>query len=1180
MSATEYMSEPALAAVRVSSRMVQMRDFVAPHLAVNNGGYAIQRPDRTADLLVRAGTNRTLHIIREDSDSATGWSYEDLDRTQSAPMPGRRTISYQHSSFGDQYVGVSNGSTTWVFAVVQMPGSVGIGWTIREEDGTWPDWLNKTPIAAVGAPGRPEQVELRVALVDNQPVLLAWMYFQGCGDQPEEWGLWQVRYENGVATKIPHSHMMAQNVWVETESGPGILGFRHRGSNLSDLVFLPYPFDKGKPRTVHGGLPHGWVVGCCLATTKMPNKASRVFLGATNRGYREFPTGIYGVDLDGGRGFHMICRTDQPDELYASASSDGATLFYTYVKKLFVLQERNGAWTEEPFDLGVVADSVTVAPMAPDQTDLFIWNQDRLVRLWENPAAGAPTGATTPGQDPTFWRHRVVELSGQKMLQRAYYVTKLTLLDDKGDLLPQREVSITAGQSTRIRVGEIYTVLDERPSTHTSDLSGSITFWSPTTRIDVGELFVAEGHAAPFNVMRNATEVKKLGNVKAHDIKKKLPAEHAEKTAEALVKAVQQAVAYANSPAAPAIPGQRTRISPSAVRDAHWSFRFHDGQAVFNQLSKDEAQARVAAVLKSAPPEGPRGVDTLWSWLGDLLQDVESGVETTFELIVQGVEDGVEFTVQVVSDGVTYVYQGAKGFVDEAIAFAQDILGIFLSAWDILKLVFLGMEDFKDDIWRAKRFLEAHIQNGMGGVSEKLTHLKRELKQNDLLKPSHVAEQLRRLASSEEGSTSFASAARTPSGGARAAAPDTIIALFQEHAVVIESVLKYVGDSALSMSAAPQWVSDSGLGVLSRLATDLRAQVKAISAEDNVKDALNALREAGKNSGHRLTSPSAIAATTFGDVLGWVKGSVEPLIAQVPNLSDGLFGFVTTGVDRIVSESVLSTELGVSGAMYELYNSFNPGEREAVTLAGVVALFAAIPITLFCRVALHAPWVKEGDEATPWRAGATLAADGEGGGGGSRDDEPDYELGLMILDWVWVPVDASLEALGDRYDRIGSLLFPLQVIPIISLVLHSKWLDKNPEHIRSDLLDAMWVAWGFEFLNIGVKVEIGIALWVGIVLAPLTVGQSLWADALVEVGAPIADLILGICLLASAIAVVSVAGNEFSRAQRDLYIIPAAADTFAALSYFAFPPMVMVSVLGNIGKAVARTVVWTDQHKS
>lgn len=1017
----------ALSSVQVSTRMLQHWEGINTDPDMDaSGGFAIQHTDKTSELMILAGPGGgSLYTVRADTTNETGWLMEDTHQDFEL---ADTSFSNQRGIQGYRFVGVANDTATWLFAIAHTnDDSIDIRYTHREHGKPWPKHWQK--IAGNSELTNIEEAELQARIVEGVPILAAWVFITKHDKVPGKGSLWHVEFDEPGQpwNELRFGWDVGACLWVHTLQGDGILARVYPAGMDPQLQVFMYPFSENRLYSMN--VECGSSVDFLFASASLPGENSMVYW---NQSADQKQHALFRLDFSEINPLpQFLANPEQVEfQIYPTHAADGtAQLFFPDSKgRVFVIHEpvdKTGQWSE-PIDMGFVSDSLLIAQMTADESDLFYWQQNRLMRMWENPPVDS-TSTTTTHEDPDFWQHERIPLPGGTLAGRAYYATKLTLLDNDGYPLAGQCVSLTAGEDVRTVINDRYTLIsDDLPITLKANGAGSITLYSPTNTINAAELFISDGAKVLMPVRRNQIEIDKMSNITVDQINKILPAKQ-KKNAAAVQLAVSQAIAYAQS-ASPAVAGQRTLIDVQAHKDTCWSYEYIHGVATFTNLNAAEAKQKLDKA-RGLPVLDIGKHKSFWSWVGDLMQDVEHDVETSFELVVQTLETGIELTITAVVDGVKYVYSRLHKFIDEAVAFAEDILAALAGYLKVIGLVIFNALEFKADIWRAKQSIEKSISHNLPKVRKRISLLGTTLQTDPLFDPANFSSTLN---AAKPWLADTKLSPRTGQFGSNEVSTD-LQTFMNEHAVIFENILHYGGDRSLHGSAKGDWSKKPAVEEIVKSITSLLGATKKLKADANL---MKLFKDMVSSLGDSVSSNKNFRNMELTKLLDVVEPLGKPVLKKMPSVMPHMLSMVDSSFAVLIEDGLLTTRMKVSNELKMLYNLFNTGKEEHVTPVGLAGLMAALPITIFFQLRYGKPWIAPEDEARIAKADDPVALVMHSLLGDKESSCVGLGVTAIVLQFIWGSVDSLANFVGIFKEvPIIYLIGPVAAIPFIEYML-------------------------------------------------------------------------------------------------------------------------------------------------
>jgi len=384
----------------------------------------------------------------------------------------------------------------------------------------------------------------------------------------------------------------------------------------------------------------------------------------------------------------------------------------------------------------------TVGRNAGGYSELFsVTHDNRLYRFWQDPST-------------TQWYNAEILLqqSGE-MTQVPAHSVELMVLNNEDIAQPQAEVRIKASNLCSLNInGSYYITSQYRTVTVRTNGSGIVTLFTSTRSLSSPTLFVSTNfmtEAESVEVQPNAQLQKQLYGATSADIMeaKTLDGQYllqgeyrTQENADSLAQISQRSMSLGGPPPPSGTafrlrkpgdrraqylrsgkferPGPGWRIDHSRVEEQHWAVDFRDGFPRYREMTRDEAQSRLALIdsaKASATAAGFLGVD----W-GDVWNSIKEGVSSILgsiqEFFVTTIIDPITKLVTKIRVAFEYLVDGITRVFDTVIEFFQQAFDIVEGIWNKIKVFFKELWEWLaflfawDDIQRTADAIE-HTMN-------------------------------------------------------------------------------------------------------------------------------------------------------------------------------------------------------------------------------------------------------------------------------------------------------------------------------------------------------------------------------------------------------------------------------------------------------------------------------------
>jgi hypothetical protein len=1008
-------------AVTIQASSSLMDDFiVAFDLTEETDLTAVPQADGTYSLLY-IGAFGNVMSLRQDPNSATGWTEEDLNNT---PV------------FKAEAVGgvVDEAGCFVVFAVRNLERYSEVYFATRQANG-WSAWQQR-----------------RVYLADLTKLIPV----RAAGNTIDLWtsgsgqsitGLWRIRDITNANNEPPRMvDLCHSNGFIEpcTIAGvPYILYFRVGESPFPppsgfDPASLPSRDFQADLTAVDAALNYRILASdvvftsSALGTQHDGNPA--VFI-ADNGGAPDGPRIAY---LDGGNPSAGFVTIDTKIKAQALAvASAGATPL-----ALFALDEKSQlqfvALPTSPasataFDFFLQFKSILCATGKEGEADLVGYALNKgLTRLWQSPAEmhGRPGMRDTGG-----WTQQPIEYDkrNRKPTQHSTYSTTLTFYDAAGAVIHDREVHLKSSEIVSARIGgKVLALGPERATICRTDAAGRVRVTTPTQTLTVAGLsaripdLMAEGE--DFAIAPNAGVQERLRKITVCEVGKLIPPKFAA-DAEQIQKAVSESMGLIHD--GPAVLVRRRVDAGGDLRTAlpfrqqpSQPFRFtvSGGRAIFKRLNAEEADAAIADMVAqrraTSPDFNPFDPDDWEEAAGAMKDTFNRGVDLTYDYVVKPVKDGFELAFTLITDTLTLIWNGTVNTLEAAFRFVEMVFNAVQTFFENLyKFLAWLLSNARAEIWATKREFERAFNAAVNMLADAA--------RGTPFAPHYfgdLAKTLDATFNEIEGTVR----PWNPGDGMSTSIPS------------VGGVLGFIED----LDSVGSWFFDKLADLIAELLeVDIEIPPGALEAASKLKAQLSGeiagkLEDLMKGLIEDLTRLAGSVGSLGGVSLADLLKPARDVMVAVLNIIDSIVGAFLEFVAKYLvdlNEQVLNTRVG-SWPIQALYELINPDPSEPLTLRGMIALLCAFPVTIIHRALYNeAPFSPDADATAIAPARAMRAA------------------GFLQLT-VWSAIDLGAD-LASGSDPI--LLGELIVVPSI---IQALTVPQGSDQLK-------WASWGMGFVG-------------------------------------------------------------------------------------------------------------------
>ncbi|NHA02427.1 hypothetical protein G7092_01395 [Mucilaginibacter sp. HC2] len=432
----------------------------------------------------------------------------------------------------------------------------------------------------------------------------------------------------------------------------------------------------------------------CISTpTGSKNKSisicSDIFVGSSTGVYcfKNASVNKCGLVTDKIKDVHELTIRQDKDSIVVWASTAGNKLYYIYGKK-----EAKGekyVWNDPVLFKEDVLHIAPIRNTGRQGNELFLITQDKSIQhYWQDIGS-------------TLWRQQVINVPEQTdVIEFNSYTTHLHFEGEKGEILIEEKVKITASEWVYVTINGFLYSLDQGSSAEVStDIMGNITIITMTDDIACPIYHLtADWMDKTLNIYPNGKITKGLANIKsAADLK-------GAKTEDG--KPVLSNSSY-DDETLTAVAGNISQLADkghelkSSNRNALDSYTFtavenkgvlHTGRFEINSLP-DNFMLSYGASGNLELIAAPGNIfDEIVNFAGDALHYLSEFVNTSIAAIRQGLivlENGIQFVLKKIDEGLQFVL--AIG--DKILNIVLDTLGAVFKALNwVLKLIGIDLE--------------------------------------------------------------------------------------------------------------------------------------------------------------------------------------------------------------------------------------------------------------------------------------------------------------------------------------------------------------------------------------------------------------------------------------------------------------------------------------------------------
>lgn len=974
-----------------------MDDFVyATDLGDETDIVTVQQADGSYSLLY-IGRNDNLMSLRQDSQSDTGWTEEDL-KNDFAPQ---------------QVVGAVTASGTFVaFATGPNVAEPDIYMSSRQGDGTWAAW---SPIAVGDAvPPSMMVTNLEAFSIDGTVEL-----FVILGPSPGEQGqssVWRIDWQTSVPTwhYIADTDQSILSPCTIAGFGPSIL-YANSAANpaVTDLFVVPSPF------TAAPSLLAGGVSFTDLAVGAQADQSSAVFIA--DNGYLSGTPQIQ--YLNGGiqgAAFERIGETEGPNPIIVSAlavGSAGARPTCLFILDaagiLHIIESAGGGQWEPPVDLALRLTNILSATGPDGDAELIgIVPAKGLLRMWRNPAEPGTTGG---------WNQEPIQYMAlnQTITPQSTYATTVTFYGADGAPLASQTVNLRSTEIVSANIaGEVRVLGPNRPLACETDANGRIRITTPTQSLEVTQLSASVPGIMQaeedFSVTPNSgiqNRLKKFTTEDVHCLSPGTPKSDAEAIANAvvqsleniqpglipLVRARSHARADLKTPFA-------ERISPGKA----FRFTVANGRATYQELTAAEVEVAMAE-FGGRPTFAPDGFFDFFEDIVDAVGNAfEDAVDAVYHYVVEPVIDGVRIGIRLVIEGAEWVWKGVIRAVEDAFRFVESVFSAVLIFFEKLyKFLAWLLSDARKEIWATKQQFEKIFNQGM-------TSLAGYAGQGASVSATFFLGVEQTISSAFDqilkdlGSENANQAINAPAGSG---ITGTLLEIIQDASAVSDWLfdkisVPLVGTVGVDVRLAPSIALNAENLIAQIGSTFVQQIVNVITAFLNN---LQALANNTANLGN------ALLATILKDA----KAVIMAILAMLDSLTQSFLQFFSQNLPAINS-GMFNAPLN-NFVMQALYDLINPGSSETLTVLGLGSLLAAFVTTTLYRLIFDAAPFPIGDSTS--EISAVQPAD------------VFLILSGILQASLWLFIDASVDIKRTGDAPVWFVLSMLTLIPMLIQLL-------------------------------------------------------------------------------------------------------------------------------------------------
>ena len=882
---------------------------------------AIQDQNGYTQLLVRNKKGNLVNIRRSSDD--TGWEQNVMD------------VPIMISTFA---IG-SNAGQVIAFAAGANDASPEISYSIQDSNGNWGQW---EPI--VGNDQVPQQTKVTSLFpVQVNGKLELYGFLEGspgshnAGELSLWWIPWDTATEAWQQLGQPSGTLAAHGKLKGI--GEGLLAFERSASDPTkfDLLLFPVPAT-GQPVAVQRATS-----AQCLATAIQDHGFSGLFYN--EHSWQDGNDTLYfidggqegaqavAIDIKVTTGITQLAATD-------SSSSEPLTLFLLDSDKhLFVVRQpgANASW-REPFELGDSYVSIAPAKNQMGVTEIFGFDpDDTLIRFWE----------IDDGSGNNQWKHEPITIPAEEVGEYSSYCTRMLVRDTEGNRMPNKEVTLYAGEITAVTVGGKGVVLGPSKGVSVNtDNSGYLVVYSTDESLSAAKLRVVIDNVMDTHVSRDLHSKSVLANSTESDIKGLLPEKY-QSDAPQVHQAVQKVMSAVDGQ--PNDPNSfRDRIDVGLLPD-DFDFRFDvgNGRAILTPLSPAESFDLVNSYRNAIEP-----MDwySFWHWLGDIVESAAHAVESAFTYVVKKVAAGIQVVVDVVIRGVKYVFSGIVTLVEEAFGIVTAIFSsVMVFFKDLFKFVGWLVTDACKDIWATKTVISKSLTGLIPQVKELINQ--GEVKVGNFIdgletKFDGVWDPL--IAGLGNTTFSYSNSQSDFFRNNGTGANSSTQTIIEDHSATSNWFI----DKMTGPNGGGTFIPD----LAKKLLEDAMNLVKNLGdiITDSFRTQLNQFYDYLQNV---VKNPKDFISLTVKEFLLEIKSLLHLVLKMMKAIAQGLLAIAGDIFEGLMT-GILNQPI-TADFVVRIYNLINPGSDETPTLLDIFSLFAAIPSTvLFRAVEGHAPFTQ------------------------------------------------------------------------------------------------------------------------------------------------------------------------------------------------------------------------------
>ena len=916
-------------------------------------------------LIFTIGTDETLHLLKYDKSSGSGWEVIDLgagftgyDSAKAFDVAqdnqGRISIAFALAKKGTTY--------TDIFTAALL-----------SDDETQTDWSQFSSLASKveNIDGTFVADKIRVGISDNdqKPVIV----ISGAIGSQEYY--YQIDAAGDPGQKLEFPENVASNLqalmgislgYAFGQKGVFFLYQQGESQTLEcttiaggDEGVLHFDYSPGQ-----GVIPADLRYNCMATPTGSQddpfNISSDIFVGTDkgifviNNAKNKKPADFEQV-TDQLADVHQITVRQDQNAISIWALSSPNTIHYIRGKKI---RGKKGATVEWDAPILFSTDAIHIAPIrnkAMLANELFLVDQDRnVVHYWQDPGS-------------TLWQQRTIKVEDSDFLiDFNSYTTQISLEDEDGNPLFNEKLKVTASEWTYVAAnGLIYSLDKDNPAEIPTDPTGKVTIVNMAQSIATPILHIqGDSFDKTLNIYANGKVQKGLQAIKTGDDLKAAQTQDGQPVFDKTYdqetwNGVADNIQQLNSASSKLQTGTRAGDSVFvSVEDASVK---HDGALDVSHLPENFAigMRRENGAWRPHPQImeeklslGGIGHD-IEGLAGDLWHDIEHAFEDGIKEAEKGVvtlEDGAIFVVHKIKQDAEDVLAFTLKVADKVITVVLKTLNSVLRvlSW-ILKqigaallkiLEWLGFMFIWIDIWKAHKVIAALMTSALDyAVDWADTGLDAAQK--------HV-DNFFNTAESEVKALTLPAAytQRSPRGDANAArAAHPLLNMKSPQANFVNHHLLHGGlangtGSALAVSNDPlsQFLNDIVVPTITQLAQSL---------EEDLQDLMALVSDPGKS---------------YQDLLKLAGDLADTILEPLQKLLDGVFKFLKQLISDIQHALEDSLDVPFLGALYKFVTELL-GDEESLTPINAVALIIAIPTVIVGKLITgKVPLVDEGQD--------------------------------------------------------------------------------------------------------------------------------------------------------------------------------------------------------------------------